>query len=431
MSLMSLVMAATLITAPGIPLGVSQPHLAAQPLCLEGTVWDAERQDCVPIEESAAPQPSLDPTVEPSVMPSPQEPSRDPAPSEIPLPPTESPNHTTPSANAEPSGGSEQLPPGAEFIDIPEYGDPAVLVFASFYSCQEGPDWYAFADANWYAESQLCLQPSPPDLPLNVWVDGDLIAMTDTSIMPGYSDGGLMAQVQPLPAGDLRIVSQPPRGFGTPIVYCSVWTASGVEPSMRPLRRNQQYHATRDGAITIRDIQLNEWVTCQWNNVPTDENASVTVNGYQCPAGYDPYGVAPTTLRLDCPRVTDGREFLLAGPNDVTRQGHANQMGYVEFEDVLPGVMTITGLQPGGSEAPLVYCEMTGPNGQTLSGYDYQIPASNDSIAYTVEPMSDLRCDWFFTAGDQNSGVGPAASPSGNSPLGIPPVVRPSASPSR
>ncbi len=420
-SLLTLAVVLTFVTASLMPLGLTRAPAAAQPLCLGETVWEPERQECVALEDedsSVPPVPSDIPSTASTVTPTPAVPSEQPLPSP--------PSSDEPVVSAAPSAGMDQLPPDAGLVDIPALGEPAVYVYASFYTCQEGPDWYAFAADRPVVESQMCLQPATPNLPLQVWIGDDLIAMSDTS-GGALSDGGAYAQLQPLPAGDLTLVSQPPRGFGTPVVYCSVWDVSSDRPR-EPARPNQLYPATPDGAITIPDVELDQSITCQWNNVLTDASAELTIRGYQCPAGYDPYGVQPATLRTECPFVTDGREFLIAGPDEF-RTGITNETGNVALEDLVPGLTTIIGFQPGPEEAPLVYCEMTGPDGQTFSGYDYQIPASTNSIAYMIEPLSDLHCDWFFVAtGD--SLEAPGASPSGNQRIGIPPIVRASGSPS-
>ena len=213
------------------------------------------------------------------------------------------------------------------------------------------------------------------------------------------SDGGMYAVLQPLPSGDITIVSTPPLGYGIPIVYCAIFRLSTADTTGRETRASQRYFASIDGEITIPAVAAGELITCQWNIVPDDASAGIQIRGFQCPAGFDPSGIEPDVLRTTCPYVQDQREFMILGPDGVDHQ-YADPAGNVTYERLLPGNYQITGFQPDDAQPPFVFCELLGPDGQTLRQYDYQFPGGADSINYDLNTLETLRCDWFFIPGD-------------------------------
>jgi len=90
---------------------------------------------------------------------------------------------------------------------------------------------------------------------------------------------------------------------------------------------------------------------------------------------------------------------VILGPDGVDHQ-YADPAGNITYERLLPGTYLITGSQPDGSPPPYVFCELLGPDGQTLRQYDYQFPGGADSINYDLNTLETLSCDWFFVPGD-------------------------------
>ncbi len=203
--LLSIVALLCLVGAALAPIGSATLRpVAAQPLCLGETIWDEAQQRCVPID-------GVSPSPTPPAPSEPETPS--PAPS-ITLP-SPDPAETATITTAEPSAD-----PSAMTDDDTRAAPNQRLTSAQLrvYSCPDDSDWYALADSDPFRLSYepLCTGTPSTLIPFIISVDGQRVAIPNAS---NPLSEGMYAQAYDLPAGTYSIVSAPPDGYGTPIVY--------------------------------------------------------------------------------------------------------------------------------------------------------------------------------------------------------------------
>jgi len=349
--------------------------VAAQPLCLDGKVWSEEAQACVdPLE--AQPVEEL-PVQEP-------QPSEPPAPSETPVP-TEAPAPTDASAATEaaaPTDVSAETGTPSGDSDLRTGGPPAALYVTSF-KCPATFDPHSADQAARRSTCPLIEQ----EIVYSLTIDG----VVNSAQVVASNMGG--ARWGTVPAVDFAVSQSVPPGYtGPATIFCQQGAA--------PNASGTTFTFTHDGGSFLLQVRPGEtWYCSSFLVAQPQSEITVYVNG--CPEGYDIYTKGPDELKAECTGDFEGLEFVLVHPADGVSHAITNQFSMLTFENVPAGQVRLQEYMPNGYGVPVVFCQVSGPSGQTFEQYDKVNVANNASIGLGMDELEFAGCDFFQAPGGQ------------------------------
>jgi hypothetical protein len=338
-----------------------------QPLCLNGTVWDAEADACVPLEPSPTPPGE-------TVTPTPPDDTTDPEPS-----PTEAEDEDT-SDVAEDGDSAPTTEVAGE-----DRSDPRHSIGLYTYACPLGTNLLTVPA---FTAVQTCIQGMPaPTYALTI--DG----VSQGSKSPGFGEQGHGVVWTGIPGGLVRVVVSTPSTYSLPmLVDCSI----GSESSEQVVRFRDEA-----GLFGLPDfgfyLDVNETAICYVYFVEKPKSA-VNLEVLQCPDGMNIYAASPQTLDATCTTPVSDVEFIL---NASSGAYHATSRFIgATFYPLPAGTGVVTMVPPAGIGLPNVYCETTGPSGQTLSTRDWVYVSIEAQFEITI-PTDDayVSCQVFIVEG--------------------------------
>jgi hypothetical protein len=196
-------------------------------------------------------------------------------------------------------------------------------------------------------------------------------------------------------SGLAEITISPATNYNYPLVV-ACQTSSLVDPP-----RNATYtDSTGQSGLGGFRIELQEhdiwYCSAYFMELPT---GSVTLTVHGCPDALDIYTKAPSDLATACRTLVPGIEFLMLHTPAGASSTYTSNASKAIFYRVPPGMGHIRMVPPEGVGLPVVYCERIGPQGQTLSQYDWvylPIDASFD-VEFTNDETT--FCDVFIVKG--------------------------------
>ncbi len=217
---------------------------------------------------------------------------------------------------------------------------------------------------------------------------------TDVSGKTG-DDGDGKVVFDGLDSGEYFISEEIPAGYGKPVVYCTVASAADGEPG------DYDGMDVSDSGEIFSVLATDDILWCHWFNVPTDDGVTVTVDKFECPVGFDPYGASLDELTVNCGGVPmDGVEFILSYPIDTILHATTGDAG--------PGKATWSGIGqvpvwiteevPAGYGEPLVYCFLDDVSWSPDGPY---IETEDGVIQIDLTGHKDLKCLWFNVPADE------------------------------
>jgi hypothetical protein len=371
-----------LLLATGGLVPLRADPAAAQPLCLDDTIWDAEEEACV---ELASPTPTEDGT-EPTSTETPeptiadQEESADDDEQEESADDDEQETATDAGdAGTEPTAAST---PDNEAL-VRSGDNPMFLGIFSM-----GCPWnFDIAHADQDTRMTTC----------HTWVGNVTYDLTidgyhyGTETSPG-SVGGVSINIVP---GQAELTITPPSNYQKPLaVACT--TGLNVEQS-----RNAT-HTDSTGMSGLSRIPLefhaDEYWYCSayFHPVPT---GSITLDVRQCPDGLDIYNTGPEVLKDTCTGSASGIEFMLLHNSAGVSLASTSNTSKALFYQVPPGTGRVQMAPPAGVGLPMVYCETVGPQGQTFRQYDWVYVSIDASFEVSFANDETTFCDVYIVNG--------------------------------
>lgn len=190
-------------------------------------------------------------------------------------------------------------------------------------------------------------------------------------------DGGV--RFTSLEPGSWKLVEFPPSWAESAFVGSCTVNGAPV-PADPPLHEGFEWDIEIDASQTI---------LCHWYNVP-DEDASITVEKYLCPVGYD-FDAPMSDPVSDCTILYNGVTFNLddgdAPDPDQSRQTGDDGAGTVVFPGLEPGAWTVTEEVPDGIVDTMALCP-------TITG-NPQVFDEPPRAVFEVEEGDQFHCLWF------------------------------------
>lgn len=361
-----LVMIAILTSSFASSAPILAASSAAQPLCLDGKIWDAETETCVDLEE-AAPTEEPEPTAEPTEEPVPSmEPTEEP---ELPVEPTAEPEATMDDESDEDA-------------DLVPSGDNSARITMYSHSCRSDfnirnatVDERITGCNGWVSQATYRLD-----------VDG---VPYGTIISPDGVGGNSWTEV----ATGLATVTQltPPTHTGPGAAYCAT-SALMTEQRNVAFTFNSQEPAFR---IELKTDDI-WYCNTYFNEMPT---GSVTATLWECPADFDMSIAEPDTLKSTCRGFMPNVEFMLLHDVAGVSITYTSSASKAIFYQISEGNARLRMSVPSGFSVPRVFCEVIGPQGQTLRQYDQEFVGNDASIAVSFDDLETTFCNWYTVQG--------------------------------
>jgi hypothetical protein len=239
-----------------------------------------------------------------------------------------------------------------------------------------------------------------PGFTYDVFIDGRLV-------WTSYNGGGFWSST--LPGGDYRIVARyHGERFNAPWATCGAWDneQDDLEIRIGP----GQVHS--NGDYFIPDVPAGvDNIGCVFSYVPIlKTDVTVDLIAYRCPQRVvDEFIVEYRDLVLLCGVPGGEVEMQIVHGGGVANQ--FTHLGLASFNDLPAGAIQVREAIPEGYGVPLVYCMVTGPEGQTIKQQDLEIIGPNYYVTVAnVPPGSSVLCEFFNVPGETPDITGPPAT---------------------
>lgn len=199
---------------------------------------------------------------------------------------------------------------------------------------------------------------------------------------------------------DWAVEEHVPSGFGDPIVFCG-WGGYKYDDFGGVIAIDG--FANLDGSQgSLIEFQTYDsfGMDCNWFNIPSDDEQSITVYKYTCPPGYD-LDAATADPQTDCVEPTNGVNFHLLpdGGSELQTMTGDSINGAVSFGGVGFGGFKIWEDAPAGTVDTYVTCQWF----ENLGPYVYQqfMPVAfngspvGNAINVNLSQGDELICQWY------------------------------------
>jgi hypothetical protein len=229
-----------------------------------------------------------------------------------------------------------------------------------------------------------------PRFTYDVFVNGTLV-------WTSYNGGGSWGTN--LPGGDYRIVARyDAERFNPPWAACVAWDSEGDEP----LLTIGPGQVPSSGDLIVHDVPAGvHQMSCIFSYRPIlKTEVTVDLVAYRCPQRVvDEFIVGYRDLVLLCGLPGDEVEMQLIHSGGVANQ--FTHLGLASFDNLSAGAIHVREAIPEGYGVPLVYCMVTGPEGQTIKQQDLEIIGNDYYVTVDpVPPGSSVLCEFFNVPGE-------------------------------
>ena len=215
-----------------------------------------------------------------------------------------------------------------------------------------------------------------------------------------YTDanGDLSFSVEP--NKDWAVEERVPNGYGDPIVFCG-FGAYRYDDFGGVIAIDG--FANLDGSQgSVLEFSTYDvfGMGCNWFNIPHDDDQSITVYKYTCPAGYD-LNAATADPQADCVELTNGVNFYLLPDGGIELQTMTGDSidGAVYFGGVETGGFTIREDAPASTVDTYVTCQWYEDLGpyvyQQFEPYAYGGSSIGNAIDVELAYGDELICQWY------------------------------------
>lgn len=147
-------------------------------------------------------------------------------------------------------------------------------------------------------------------------------------------------------------------------------------------------------------------IDCDWYNfpvaapTPTPTAATVMVRAHDCPDGFDAAIASFNDLAANCHGTPSGVTFTLTASSGPPRGGQTDGTGFITWQNIAHGAITITEVPPSNRDLFRVFCNQRATAGGELGFSEETV--SSASITDTIQDAYDeFDCDWFNAASIQ------------------------------
>jgi hypothetical protein len=202
------------------------------------------------------------------------------------------------------------------------------------------------------------------------------------------------------PNTDWVVEEHVPSGYGDPIVFCR-WGGykSDGNGGFIAIDGFSNLDGTQ-GALIEFPTYDTFGMGCDWFNIPSDDDQSITIYKYTCPAGYDLDG-AGADPKSDCLELTNGVNFHLLpdGGSELQTQTGDSINGAVSFGGVEFGKFQIWEDVPAATVDTYVTCQWFDNYGpyvyQQFVPAQYSGSAVGNLIDVELAKGDELVCQWY------------------------------------
>jgi hypothetical protein len=199
--------------------------------------------------------------------------------------------------------------------------------------------------------------------------------------------------------GEVTVSENVPAGYGEPYVRCGRFDTEGNESGYAPM-------PTAQGSFTT-GIEAGEYISCDWFNVPVNQDGTVTIKKWDCPEKLasvqeptlDDYLAACTTWMND---VTFDLNYVDDSLTDLSGETGNDGDGTLIFSGVQPGDVEISEEIPSGYGEPVAYCSFGAiydADGDgvaiAIDGFAAGGELPGGKFDHEMLPTETLYCDWF------------------------------------
>jgi hypothetical protein len=202
------------------------------------------------------------------------------------------------------------------------------------------------------------------------------------------------------PNTDWVVEEHVPSGYGDPIVFCR-WGGykSDGNGGFIAIDGFSNLDGTQ-GALIQFPTYDTFGMGCDWFNIPSHDDQSITIYKFTCPAGYDLYGYGADP-KADCLELTNGVNFHLLpdGGTELQTQTGDSINGAVSFGGVEDGKFQIWEDAPADTVDTYVTCQWFDNYGPYV--YQQYVPAQfggssvGNLIDVELAKGDELVCQWY------------------------------------
>jgi hypothetical protein len=199
---------------------------------------------------------------------------------------------------------------------------------------------------------------------------------------------------------DWVIEEHVPSGYIDPIVFCK-WGGYATDSQGNPFAIDGFTNLDGHSGASIQVATTDTFgMDCNWFNIPTTDDQSITIYKYTCPAGYD-LDASGADPKADCLELTNGVNFHLLPDGGIELQTQTGDSinGAVYFGGVDTGKFKIWEDVPSGTVNTYVTCQWFDSYGPYV--YQQFVPAAyngssiGNMIDVELAEGDELVCQWY------------------------------------
>jgi LPXTG-site transpeptidase (sortase) family protein len=194
----------------------------------------------------------------------------------------------------------------------------------------------------------------------------------------------------------LNVVESLPAGYDDPIVFCG--DTAGLLPVAAP-----------GGSLSLA-MQAGQQLYCDWFNVQPavveNPDIQIPVNGatlaidkYVCPAGFDAYTADYGALSTNCSENMADVEFMVMQGDVILQSGLTDTYGFLDLGTVPAGSLSVVEDVPEGYGLPVVYCQSI--NVEFPQGVIAEMVIDGNQFSYQFSDGEEIGCNWFNVPGTE------------------------------
>ena len=191
-----------------------------------------------------------------------------------------------------------------------------------------------------------------------------------------------------------------PDGYGDPVVFCG-WGGYKFDNAGNVIAIDGKSGLDGTQGAQLQFTTYDSFgMDCNWFNIPSDDDQSITIYKYTCPAGYDLYGLG-ADAKTDCAALTNGVNFHLLpeGGSELQTMTGDSINGAVYFGGVDTGKFKVWEDVPAGTVNTYVTCQWFDNNGPYVYQQFVPAPYGGSSIGNMIDVElakgDDLVCQWY------------------------------------
>ncbi|MFL5759188.1 MAG: hypothetical protein ACJ789_05580 [Thermomicrobiales bacterium] len=201
-----------------------------------------------------------------------------------------------------------------------------------------------------------------------------------------------MAIWDPIHEGDETINEQVTSGYGgVPRVMCQIDQSGFFE--LTPTGSAVGFQITQH-------VDAGHTLYCDWFNIPYYAGTTVLIRKATCPAGFDGANANIYDLSANCHDIPSGIGFTLTDSANTPHNGTTDQTGWVQWQGIPAGSLTIAEDAPPDYDSARVFCNQRKLANEETG--EAEVPASNFSASVDLQFGYDMDCDWFNIPGQSN-----------------------------